>query len=160
MVNMNEMMKLILEGEENQECDSQIDEILYEIIDKTKIIKNCIIYDKDGTLKEDEINFSKIMYFFGDWTGYEVSCNELIFERQKILPNYFLALAKKLSYLLSQKFDEKKIVIYISLSDDEIDLRFHTYREDERLWLDEDLNKYDKRFYVGYNMVDNSHCFW
>lgn len=144
MVNMNEMMKLILEREENLECNSQIDKILYEIIDKTKIIKNCIIYDKDGTLKEDKINFSKIIYFFGDWTGYEVSCNELIFERQKILPNYFLALANKLSYLLSQKYDGKKIVIYISLSDDEIELRFHTYREDERLWLDEDLNKYDK----------------
>lgn len=144
MVYMNEMMELILKGEENQECDSQIDEIIYEIIDKSKIIRNCIIYDKDGTLKEDNINLSKIIYFFGDWTGYEVSCNELIFERQKILPNYFLSLANKLSYLLSQKYVGKKIVIYISLSDDEIELRFHTYREDEGLWLDEDLNKYDK----------------
>lgn len=144
MIRMNEMMKLILEGEENQECNLQIDKILYEIIDKTKIIKDCIIYDKDGTLKEDNINFNRIIDFFGDWTGYEVSCNELIFERQKILPKYFSAFANRLSYLLSQKYDVKRIVVYISVCYDKIELRFHTYRENERLWLDDDLNKYDK----------------
>lgn len=144
MIKMNEMMKLILEGEENQECNLQIDKILYEIIDKTKMIKDCIIYDKNGTLKEDNINFNRIIDFFGDWTGYEVSCNELIFERQSILPKYFLSFANRLSYLLSQKYDVKRIVVYISLCDDEIELRFHTYRHNEGLWLVDDLNKYDK----------------
>ena len=143
MIKMNEMMKVILEREENQEGNLQIDKILHEIIDKTKMIKDCIIYDKDGTLEEDNINFNRIIDFFGDWTGYEVSCNELIFEKQKILPKYFSALANRLSHLLSQKYGVKRIVVYISLCDDEIELRFHTYREDERLWLDEDLNKYD-----------------
>lgn len=143
MIKMNEMMKLILEGEENQECNSQIEKILYEIIDKTKMLKDCIIYDKDGTLKEENIDFDRIINFFGDLTGYEVSCNELIFERQEILPKYFSILANRLSYLLSQKYDIKRIVVYVSLCDDEIELRFHTYREDEKLWLDEDLNKYD-----------------
>lgn len=143
MIRMNEIMKLILEGEENQECNLHIDKILYEIIDKTKMIKDCIIYDKDGTLKEDNINFNRVIDFFGDWTGYEVSCNELILERQEIPPKYFSTLANRLSCLLSQKYDVKRIVVYISLCDDEIELRFHTYREDEKLWLDEDLNKYD-----------------
>lgn len=33
-------------------------------------------------------------------------------------------------------------MVYIILNED-IELRFHTYRDDERLWLDENLNKYD-----------------
>ena len=121
----------------------QIDNILREIVSKTKIIRNCVIYDKDKTLEEKQINFNKIIQFFGDWTGYEVSCNELIFERNSIHSNQFLVLASRLSNMLSQKFNGKEIVVYILLSEKEIELRFHTYRENENLWLDEDLNKYD-----------------
>lgn len=144
MIKMNEMMKKILKGDVEQECCSKMDDtILNEIVNKTKIIKECIIYDKDGTLEEEKINFNRILQFFGDWTGYEASCNELRFERQKILPSQFLVLANDLSHMLSQKCNGKKIVVYISLYDDEIEVRFHIYRKEEQLWLDEDLNKYD-----------------
>ncbi len=34
-------------------------------------------------------------------------------------------------------------MVYISVYDDEIELRFHTYRKNESLWLDENLDKYD-----------------
>ena len=72
-----------------------------------------------------------------------MSCNELRFERESIPQSQFGVLAKRLSDMLSQKFNQKKIVVYISLCDNEIELRFHTHREDEGLWLDKDLNKYD-----------------
>lgn len=45
--------------------------------------------------------------------------------------------------MLSQKYEGRKFGIVISLYDEAIDLRFHTYRSDEGLWLDKDLNKYD-----------------
>ena len=98
MVNMNKIMKkMLLEDEKDNEI-SKIDLITEEVVSKTKLIRDCIIFDEDGMLDESEINFSRILKFDKDWTGYEVSCNEL---------------------------------------------RFHTYRKDEGLWLDKDLNKYD-----------------
>ena len=98
MVNMNKIMKkMLLEDEKDNEI-SKIDLITEEIVSKTKIIRDCVIFDEDGTLDESKINFSRILKFVMDWTGYEVSCNEL---------------------------------------------RFPTYRKDEGLWLDKDLNKYD-----------------
>lgn len=144
MIKMNEMMKIVLDKKENKECNLQIDAILDEIVCKTKKIKDCVIYDKDGTLEEEKINFNRIIQFVGDRTGYEASCNELRFERHKIFPCQFLALANELSHMLSEKYNGKKIVVYISLYEDDLEVRFHTYRKNERLWLDEDLNKYDR----------------
>ena len=143
MIKMNDMMNAMLEDDKRAESCLKLDAILGEIVSKTKKIKDCIIYDKDGTLEEEKINFNRIIQFVGDWTGYEVSCNELRFERKSIPQSQFLVLASSLSDMLSQKFNGKKIVVYISLCDNEIELRFHTYRKDEGLWLDEDLNKYD-----------------
>lgn len=142
MVKMNDIMKEILKDEEGSETCLQVDAILKEIVDKTKLIHDCVIYDEYGTLEENEINFDRIIKFVGDWTGYEVSCNEVKFERVQFSPNQFLVLATKLSYMLSQKYMGKKIVVYILLSEKELELRFHTQRENERVWLDEDLNKY------------------
>lgn len=144
MVNMNDMMNAILKDENGEECNLQLDTILTEIVSKTEKIKDCIIYDKDGILEEEKINFNRIIQFVGDWTGYEVSCNELRFERKSISQSQFVVLASRLSDMLSQKFNGKEIVVYILLCDNEIELRFHTHRENERLWLDKDLNKYDK----------------
>ena len=140
---MNDMMNSLLKDEKRAESSFQLDIILTEIVSKTKKIKDCIIYDKAGTLEEEKINFNKIIQFVGDWTGYEVSCNELRFGRESIPQSQFEVLASRLSDILSHKFNQKKIVVYISLCDNEIELRFHTYREDEGLWLDRDLNKYD-----------------
>lgn len=143
MVNMNDRMKLILKDERGQGCYLEIDAIVTEITNNTKIIRDCIIYDKDGVLEEEKINFERILKMVGDWTGYEVSCNELRFNLEVISPRYFLKFADKLSSMLIQKYTQKKVVVYITLYDDEIELRFHTYSKDERLWLDKDLNKYN-----------------
>lgn len=140
---MNDMMSTILKDEKGGECCLQLESILDEIVRKTKKIKNCIVYDKDGTLEENKINFNKIIQFVGDWTGYEVSCNEFRFERECISKYQFLILASKLNDMLSRKFNEKEIAVYILLYENEIELRFHIYRSDEGFWLDKDLNKYD-----------------
>ena len=41
------------------------------------------------------------------------------------------------------KYEKRQFGIILSIIDNEVDLRFHIYREDEGLWLDKDLNKYD-----------------
>lgn len=117
--------------------------ILQSIVDKTKLIKDCIIYDADGTLREEKINFDRVLRFNGDWTGYEAHCNELRFDLEELEPSCFLAFANSLSLALSQKYS-RSVVVYISLYEDSVDVRFHTYREHELPWLVEDLNEYDE----------------
>lgn len=143
MLEMNDLMKAVLSADiDKSENFRQVDAVLREIESKTKLIKDCIIYDKSGDLDEEKINFSKIMQFVGDLTGYEVSCNELRFDKAYISPGQFELLADRLNEMLSEKFN-RKTVIYISLPEDKIELRFHTYRENEGLWLNENLNSYD-----------------
>lgn len=121
----------------------KVDSIAKKIVEKTKLIQDCVIWDKEGTLNESKINFERILKYVGDWTGYEVSCNELRFSEREVPINQIINLAKILSARLSQEYQEKKFVIIISVYDETIDLRFHTYREDEKPWLDDDLNKYE-----------------
>ena len=56
MINMNEMMKIILNKESKKTiCCLQVD----IIVNKTKIISDCNIYDEDAMSEEIEINFLK-----------------------------------------------------------------------------------------------------
>ena len=143
MVNMNKIMKKMLRGNKEYNEMSKINLITEEVVSKTKLIRDCVIFDEDGTLDESKINFSRILKFVMDWTGYEVSCNELRFPKKEIPSHQFIDLAEILDIKLSQKYEGRKFGIILSVVDEWIDLRFHTYRKDEGLWLDKDLNKYD-----------------
>ena len=139
---MNKMMEKILvkEGEEKQYF--KVDFFVNEIVNKTKIIGDCLVYDYDGSLREEKINFNRIFRLVGDKTGYEVNCNEFRVSKQTIHVSQYLELAQKLSEMLAQKFAKRKIVVYISVEEN-LEIRFHTYREEEANWLVDDLNKYD-----------------
>ena len=141
MVNMNDIMRQLLQEDEKE--ISIINLIAEDVVSKTRLIRDCVIFDENGKLDESMINFSRILKFVKDWTGYEISCNELRFSKEKIPPNQFLYLAERLDTKLSQKYAGRKFGIIISMVDGGIELRFHTYRVDEGLWLNKDLNKYD-----------------
>lgn len=143
MVRMNDKMNKILNNDRPMELSMQIDAMLTEIVNRTKIIKDCIIYDEEGTLKEENVKLDRILRFVGDLTGYEVSCNEIRFNRNDVSQSQYLMVAYKLNSKLGTKYTGKKIVTYISEFDSEIELRFHTYRENEGSWLNDNLNKYD-----------------
>ena len=136
-------MKQLLQKEGQGKEMPRTKKIAEEVVNKTRLIKNCIIFDENEKLDENKINFSRILKIVKDWTGYEISCNELRFSKEEIPSNQLLYFAENLHFMLSQKYDGRKFGIVISLHDDIIDLRFHTYRSDEGLWLDKDLNKYD-----------------
>lgn len=142
MINTNWMMKQILLTEAEKK-GRQAEKISKKVIKKTRLIRNCVIFDKDGTIKEEKINFDRVLKIVGDWTGYEVSSNELRFSEEEIPRNQILYFADCLNLELSKKYKERKFGIMISLYDGFIDLRFHTYREKEGLWLDNNLDKYD-----------------
>ena len=142
MVNMNTQMKKIISNENNQKCDEKIHVFLKGIVSKTKIIKDCVIYD-EGT-DESDVDFDSVLKIAGDLTGYEVGCNEFRYERNEILTYPYLNIATDLNDMLKSKYRNRKFVIYVCVGDDYIEIRFHTYRETEISWLDEDLNKYDQ----------------
>lgn len=146
MIKMNDKMKQLFEihklNKMSNQISSQIDLIVKRIVEKTRLIKDCIIFDEDESLDEKKINFHVIMKFVNDWTGYEVSCNELKFSLSEIPVNQFLDFIEKMNFSLSQKYKKRKFVIILWVCDGEIDLRFHTYRKNEGLWLDEDLDSY------------------
>ncbi|MGN0294648.1 MAG: hypothetical protein ACI4D3_11670 [Lachnospiraceae bacterium] len=142
MIKMNGKMKQLFETQKSNQISSEIDLIVERIVEKTRLIKDCIIFDEDESLDEKQIDFHVIMKFVNDWTGYEVSCNELKFSLSEIPVNQFLDFIEKMNFSLSQKYKKRKFVIILCVCDGEIDLRFHTYRKNEGLWLDEDLDSY------------------
>lgn len=143
MIHLNSAMEKLLLNENDKKETLKTRIIIREVVNKTKIIKDCIIFDEDGKLEESKINFDRILKTVGDWTGYEISCNELRYFKSELPPNQFLCFVDGLNSALSQKYNGRKFGIVISLDGEIIDLRFHTYREKEGLWLDTNLNKYD-----------------
>ena len=140
MINTNWMMSQIL-LKEGEKQGLQAKMISKQVIKKTRLIRNCVIFDENGTLNEERMNFDRILKIVG--AGYEVSSNELRFSEGEIPRNQILYFVDCLNLELSRKYGERKFGIIISLYDGSIDLRFHTYREEEGLWLDNNLDKYD-----------------
>ena len=79
---------------------------------------------------------------YGKTVGQD-SCNELRYSKFEIPPSQFLCFVEDLYLELSQKFVERRFGIVLSLVDEAVELRFHTYRENEGLWLDRNLNRYE-----------------
>ena len=140
MININWMMNQIL-LKEREKKGLQAEMISKQVIKKTRLIRNCVIFDENGTLNEERMNFDRILKIVG--AGYEVSSNELRFSKGEIPRNQILYFVDCLNLELSRKYGERKFGIIISLYDGSVDLRFHTYREKEGLWLDNNLDKYD-----------------
>ena len=146
MIYLNSAMEKLLLNENDKKEALETGMIIREVVHLLQYDKNafdCIIFDENGKLEESKINFDRILKLVGDWTGYEISCNELRYFKSELPPDQFLCFADGLNSALSQKYSGRKFGIVISVDNEIIDLRFHTYREKEGLWLDKDLNKYD-----------------
>lgn len=90
MVNMNDRMKKLLQESRKTEEVSKINQLSKDVVNRTKLIRDCIIFDETGEIDETKINFNQILKFVKDWTGYEISCNELRFSKKEIPSNDFL----------------------------------------------------------------------
>lgn len=105
-------------------------------------MKDCVIYDEDG-INEDDINLDRIMKFVFDLTGYEIGCNEFRVEKNDIKDNQYQKIAINLLEMLETKYKNRKFAVYVCVNDDYIEIRFHTYRQEDGLWLDKNLNEYN-----------------
>jgi len=149
MINMNMKMKdIITKNAMNVEVNDKILKLCNYIILKTKNIRDYIIFDEKNDLEEKNINYERILKFYGDWTGYEVSCNEIrITDYISFKQKEFYMIPHILEYLklgLSKKYGTRKFCIIISIDNDHVILRFHSYRENEGLWISEDLEGYEE----------------
>lgn len=142
MLKFNKAMEQIISSQifDNDSC--KYNTIIDKIINNTKPVKEAIIYDTEG-IDESLIDFKRVFKYTDDWTGYEIMCNEISIPHSALPVSQYTIFAKQLKEALQFKFAGKRFVIYLCIKNEFVELKFHTYREDEGLWLDENLNVYD-----------------
>lgn len=109
-------------------------------------IFDCILIIDDEEIELTQEQFVEVIKMYGDKTGYEVSNNELrvidysdtiLTEEEQYL------LGKSLILDLSHKI-RPKMVYYFSFDNDALTIRFHKFREEEGLWINEEIEEYNE----------------
>lgn len=123
---------------------------------------DCIIISKEVLEFESEEEFLKIIKdMYTDKTGYEASVTDTLLNYY--LEDEYLTLGELLSLsLIIIKLWEKQLklitkkskfcfIVSGEVETNFVTIRFHQFREDEGMWLLEDLEKYDAP--IGYKIV-------
>lgn len=147
MIRMNSRMLDLQIGQKSSKESVGTKAIVNGIMEKMKVIHNCIVYDKRGTMHEANIDLQRILLRCQDLTGYEAGCNEFRFSVEEIAFDQIPFLAKGLGCALRNKFPKRTFVIIISLCDGFLTLRFHTYRANEGMWIGSNLEEYPEPVY-------------
>lgn len=142
MLKVNRAMEQLIYSQTFANNHCEYNSIIDRITHNTKTIKESIVYDTEG-IDESLVDFKRIFKYVDDWTGYEIMCNEILFQSSVLPASQYIVFAKKLQDSLQSKFSGKRFAIYLCAKNDFIELRFHTYRKNEGLWLNDDLNEYD-----------------
>lgn len=118
------------------------------MLPRFKEVYDCIIIDMNNEIKEENINFKRILSMFGDRTGYEVSCNEIRINDYIDYSDEFavIQLAEIImdtwKYKLKSEFPKYRFCIILSFSEGYATLRCHAVRENEGSWLKGDIDEY------------------
>lgn len=139
MFYMNDRMKKIIPDETDCELDEEVSAFINDIIRYTREVKDCVIYDDEG-IDESEIDPPSLFRLVGNLTGYEMGCNEFRLERSKFKAAQFQTTANVMNDMLKSKFKNRDFVVYIFVDEEFVQIRFHTYRAAEGLWVSSDLN--------------------
>lgn len=142
MFSSNEKMNVLLEQEKSIDILS-IKQLCYKISSKIKCINDCVLYDNNGILDNDKINWDYVLKLNYDLTGYEVSCNEIVIPDNIFCKNGVNVFLDELKKQLSEKLIDRKICFIMYYNGIGV-LRFHTYRPDEGMWLDSVLENYQE----------------
>ncbi|HAG42625.1 MAG TPA: hypothetical protein DCL31_03625 [Clostridium sp.] len=100
-------------------------------------------------IKEENINFKRILSMFGDRTGYEASCNEIRINDYIDCSDEFsvIQLAEIImdtwKYKLKTEYPKYRFCIILSFIEGYATLRCHVVRENESPWLKDDLDEYE-----------------
>lgn len=125
---------------------------------KFKNIHGCLIIDNEDALTEEKVNIQRILNMYGDKTGYEASCNEVrindFLEDEGLTENELIQLgliiADKWREKLGKSFQKNQYVFILVSNEGYVTLRFHMKRDEEKEWLNYDLEKYQEAVAVMY----------
>ena len=138
MIYMNQCMKQLF-----VERNDYVTELANKIIQGTRKINDCIIYDCNNEINEDNLNFERIIKRFGDKIGYEVACNDISIEKKDLDLSEIISFFSKLDKGFTDAFHQR-MVLYLIEKEDFYELRFHSNRGDGSKWLKEDLDAYNE----------------
>lgn len=121
-------------------------------------VRDCIIITEKDVNKIEK-NFSNVIKMYMDKTGYEASNTETrinyYFQNEiSIVTGIQIALMViEIWALRLKQMEPNSAFCFIVFSNEEyVEIRFHKVRNDERRWLDEDLEKYEDEA-VGYVII-------
>ncbi|MBS4537551.1 hypothetical protein GOQ27_03700 [Clostridium sp. D2Q-11] len=127
---------------------------------KIKDVYGCLIIDNNDEIQLNDINFHRIISMYGDKTGYEASCNEIrlndyikgdIYEVKDVISLGFMIL-NIWSLILKESYPNYNFCLIISSNKKIVTLRFHIVREEENIWLSDNLQDY-KDEAVAYKII-------
>jgi hypothetical protein len=157
MVKMNnEMLKFIISinSYDEESINLKVDEFSQKVFSTIKLIDDCVvIVDYHNEMKQGVLNYDKILSRYGDYTGYEASCNELRISDFIEIKNFeeapfLLRLLNNLKTFLNNRYPQYNFVIIGCIKKSEIELRFHILRKNEESWLSEDIDEFNEAIIV------------
>jgi len=150
MVKTNSNMRHLLEtAAVSQEYIGAKFKNLSTILDPHFIeVYGCVIININNQVKPEKINFEAVLQWAQDRTGYEASSNEIRLNDYLDFPDALVAL--KTAEIIMQIWENKLLLEYpqhsfcmiLSITEGYATLRFHQIRENERMWLRDDLEEY------------------
>ena len=146
----NEMLKYMITTNNYDEVkiNQKVDEFSEKIFSFIKVIDECVvIVDFNNEMNHGGLNHDWILSQYGDYSGYEASCNEMrisdYIDINNIQPAPFiLRLIENLKLILKRKCPQFNFVLIGIIRTDVIEIRFHSLRYNEKGWLSEDIDEY------------------
>ena len=158
----NKKMKKLLNDISNssieEEFKIELEQLKKLFFPPFKQVKDCVIFSEKSVNKLEE-TFDKAMGMYLDKTGYEASNTETqinSFFEDSISMEFGTKLAlmvlKVWKLQLKDMNPQSNFCLIISCDEDRVEIRFHQVRENEKMWLDEELEHY-KDEAIGYVII-------
>ncbi len=153
MERTNHRMDTIIQEVLNYDCTSSsmnIENICLLLYPEFKEVNGCILLNLSEGSIPNKINIEKVIQTYGDFTAYECSCNEIRLNdyidytegNERSILKFALQLQKSWIVKIKRDYPSYKFCFVLSYDGEFATLRFHRIRENERLFLTDDLESY------------------
>lgn len=150
------MLKYIIlsNNYDEEKIIQKVDEFSEKVFSTIKMIDECVvIVDLNNEIKQGVLNYDWILSQYGDYAGYEASCNEMRVSDYIDIDNiqpipFILRLIEKLKSILKKTYPQFNFVLIGIMKTEEIDIRFHILRHNEKGWLSEDIDEYKEAIVI------------
>ncbi len=146
------MLKYIIST--NNYDEVRINQKVDEFSEKVFSFECVVIVDFNNEMKQGGLNHDWILSQYGDYSGYEASCNEMrvsdYIDINNIQPAPFiLRLIGNLKSILKRKYPQFNFILIGIIKSNEIEIRFHSLRHNEKGWLSENIDEYKESIVIA-----------